>query len=87
MSAMKLAVSPVLATAIEALARSYDHVVIDVGSAAEVAVERFAALAQHAVLVTGDPANPATRAVRDRMTMAGMADVEVLPGGAQVVAA
>jgi succinoglycan biosynthesis transport protein ExoP len=82
-----LAVSPVLATAIEALARSYGHVVIDVGSAADVAVERFAALAQHAVLVTGDPANPATRAVRDRMTMAGMADVEVLPGGAQVVAA
>jgi tyrosine-protein kinase Etk/Wzc len=85
--AATFAVSPVLATAIEALARSYDHVVIDVGSAAEVAVERFAPLAQHAVLVTGDPANPATRAVRDRMTMAGMADVEVLPGGAQVVAA
>ncbi len=85
--AAALAASPMLATAIEALVRSYDHVVIDAGSAADVAVERLAPLAQHAVLVTADPANPATRAAGDRLAMAGVADVAVLAGGAEAVAA
>ena len=76
-----------LATVIEALVRSYDHVVIDVGSAADIAVERFAPLAQRAVLVAGDPANPATRAARERLMMAGFADVMLLAGGAQQAAA
>ena len=82
-----LAASPMLATVIEALVQSYNHVVIDVGSAADVAVERFAPLAQRAVLVAGDPANPATRAARDRLMMAGFADVTLLAGAAQVAAA
>lgn len=82
-----LAASPMLVTVIEALVRSYDHVVIDVGSAADVAVERFAALAQRAVLVVSDPANPATHAVAERLTTAGFANVAVLAGGARAVAA
>jgi len=82
-----LAASPMLATVIEALVRSYDHVVIDVGSAADVAVERFAPLAQRAVLVASDPANPATRAARERLLMAGFADVALLAGAGQVAAA
>jgi succinoglycan biosynthesis transport protein ExoP len=82
-----LAASPMLVTVIEALVRSYDHLVIDAGSAADVAVERFAALAPRAVLVASDPANPATRAAAERLTMAGFADVAVLAGGAQAVAA
>jgi succinoglycan biosynthesis transport protein ExoP len=82
-----LAASPMLVTVIEALVLSYDHVVIDAGSAADVAVERFAALAPRAVLVASDPANPATRAAAERLTMAGFADVAVLAGGAQAVAA
>jgi Mrp family chromosome partitioning ATPase len=82
-----LAASPMLATVIEALVRSYDHVVIDVGSAADVAVERFAPLAQRAVLVASDPANPATRAARERLMMAGFADVALLAGAGQVAAA
>lgn len=82
-----LAASPMLATVIEALVRSYDHVVIDVGSAAEVAVERFAPLATRAVLVAADPANPATRAARERLMMAGFADVSVLAGVSQAAAA
>ena len=81
-----LAASPMLATVIEALVRSYNHVVIDIGSAADVAVERFAPLAQRAVLVA-DPANPATRAARERLMMAGFADVTLLAGAAQVAAA
>ena len=44
--AAALAASPMLATVIEALVRSYNHVVIDVGSAADIQVERFAPLAQ-----------------------------------------
>jgi len=82
-----LAASPMLATVIEALVRSYNHVVIDVGSAADVAVERFAPLAQRAVLVAADPANPATRAARERLMMAGFADVTLLAGMAQTAAA
>lgn len=82
-----LAASPMLATVIEALVRSYNHVVIDIGSAADVAVERFAPLAQRAVLVAGDPANPATRAARERLMMAGFADVTLLAGMAQTAAA
>jgi uncharacterized protein involved in exopolysaccharide biosynthesis/Mrp family chromosome partitioning ATPase len=82
-----LAASPMLATVIEALVRSYDHVVLDVGSAADVAVERFAPLAARAVLVAADPAHPATRAARERLMMAGFADVTLLAGIAQAAAA
>ena len=85
--AAALAASPMLATVIEALARSYNHVVIDVGSAADVQVERFALLAQRAVLVSGDPANPATHAARERLMMAGFADVTLLAGANQAAAA
>jgi tyrosine-protein kinase Etk/Wzc len=82
-----LAASPMLATMIEALARSYDHIVIDVGSAADAMVERFVSLSPRAVLVAADPANPATRAARERLLAAGFADVMVLVGGAQAAAA
>jgi polysaccharide biosynthesis transport protein len=82
-----LAASPMLSTVIEALVQTYNHVVIDVGSAADVVVERFALLAQRAVLVASDPANPATRAARERLMMAGFADVSLLVGAAQSAAA
>jgi len=52
--AAMLSASPMLATVIEALVQSYNHVVIDVGSAADVALERFAPLAHRAVLVAAD---------------------------------
>jgi MinD-like ATPase involved in chromosome partitioning or flagellar assembly len=82
-----LSASPMLATAIEALVRSYDHVLLDVGAASEVAVERFAPLAPRAVLIAADPANPATRAVRERLVAAGFADVMLVAGGMQTAAA
>jgi uncharacterized protein involved in exopolysaccharide biosynthesis/Mrp family chromosome partitioning ATPase len=82
-----LAASPMVATVIEALMRSYDYVVIDVGAASEIAVERFAPLATRAVLVASDPANPGTRAARDRLMMAGLADVTLMAGVPQVAAA
>jgi succinoglycan biosynthesis transport protein ExoP len=82
-----LMASPMLATVIEALAQSYNHVVIDAGSAADVAVERFAPLAQRAVLVASNPADQAARAARERMAMAGFADVTLVAGAAQTAAA
>ncbi len=82
-----LAASPMLAAVIEALAQSYDHVVMDIGSAADVPVEPFAALASRAVLVTGDAAQPATHAVHNGLQMAGFANVSVCAGGAQAAAA
>ena len=82
-----LAASPVLATTIEALVRSYDHVVIDVGSAADIALERFAPLSPRAVLVAADPGNPATKAARERLMMAGFTDVTLVAGAPQEIAA
>jgi uncharacterized protein involved in exopolysaccharide biosynthesis/Mrp family chromosome partitioning ATPase len=85
--AAMLSASPMLATVVEALVRSYDHVVIDIGSAADIEVERFAPLAGHAVLVAADPANPATRAARERLVQAGFADVSLMAGAPQAAAA
>jgi Mrp family chromosome partitioning ATPase len=82
-----LASSPMLATVIEALSHSYEHVVIDMGSASDVAAERFVLLATHAMLVAADPASTVTRTVRDRLLQAGFGDVAVIAGGAQAVAA
>jgi succinoglycan biosynthesis transport protein ExoP len=82
-----LAVSPMLATMVEALVRNYDHVVIDAGSAADSAPGRFAPLAQRVVLVTAHAADASTRAARERLMMAGLDEVMMLQGGAQATAA
>jgi succinoglycan biosynthesis transport protein ExoP len=82
-----IAASPTLMTVIEALGHSYNHVVIDVGSAADVTVARLAPLATRAVLVATDAANPATKAVRERLMMAGFTDVMLLVGSVQSAAA
>jgi succinoglycan biosynthesis transport protein ExoP len=82
-----LAASPMLATVVEALERSYDHVVIDAGSAADAMAKRFAGLADRSVLVTDNPADPATRETADRLAKAGFGDVAVLMGSVQAAAA
>ncbi|MEJ2379450.1 MAG: hypothetical protein P8Y71_30045 [Pseudolabrys sp.] len=82
-----LAASPMLATVVEALTHSYDHVVIDAGAAAEAAVDRFVPLAGSVVLVAGDAADASTRAARERLMMAGVDEVTVLQGGARAAAA
>ena len=82
-----LAASPMLATVIAALAQSYNHVVLDVGSAADVAVERFAPLAHRVALVAADPADRPARAAREKLAQAGYADVTLLAGAAQSAAA
>lgn len=64
-----------LAIAVDALARTYDHVVIDAGALPQVAVERFVRLAPHAVLVATDMPDDAAQATRTRLMAAGFADV------------
>ncbi len=76
-----------LAKAVEALVRSYDHVVIDLGAAANIAAERFAPLAGRALLVSADPGKPATRAVRERLLLAGFSDLSLLGGVPEAAAA
>ncbi len=85
--ALALAASPMLATTVEALTHSYDYVVLDIGSAADIAVEEFVPFATRAVLVAADPANPATRAARERLMKGGFAEVMLLAGTPQVAAA
>ncbi len=82
-----LASSPMLPTVIEALAHSYDHVVIDTGAASDAAASQFAPLAARAMLVAADPVSVVTRTVRERLLQAGFSDVLVIAGGAQAVAA
>ena len=68
-----------LSTVIEALVQTYNHVVLDIGSAADVAVERFAPLAQRAVLVAADPALVVQRAeIVRRVPPPGRAPIDAL---------
>ena len=71
---------------LEALARSYDHVIIDAGAVTEAAVERLVRLAPRAVLVTSEAGALATKAGRERLAGAGYADIAVFDG-APVIAA
>jgi len=69
-----------LSIAIEALARAYDHMIVDAGAVSEVGLARFVRLAPKAVLVAADPDNAAARAAQERLREAGFADVTVLVG-------
>jgi len=67
--------SPRLIVTLEALARNYDHVIIDGGALAEAVPEFFARMAPCAVLVATDIDNAATKNARDQLIAAGFADV------------
>jgi Mrp family chromosome partitioning ATPase len=82
-----LAASQMLPGAIEALAQSYDHIVLDVGAVTDVPPEYFTPLAGRAVLVAPDAAAVAGRSARDRLLSSGFTDVSVLVGGAEAAAA
>jgi tyrosine-protein kinase Etk/Wzc len=75
-----LLAAPGMVTNFNALARSYDHLVIDAGDAAGLEIERIAEIAPHAVLVTDTLANSATSAARERLLAAGFGDVRILVG-------
>jgi len=73
--------SPGMATNFDALARSYDHVVIDAGPIGGPEIDRLAEIAPHAVLIADSLASAATAAARDVLTAAGFGDVTLLVGG------
>jgi Mrp family chromosome partitioning ATPase len=69
-----------LESTFEALARSYDHVVVDAGTVAGVALDRVAQIAPRALLVADALTSSATMSARERLRMAGYGDVTVLLG-------
>jgi uncharacterized protein involved in exopolysaccharide biosynthesis/Mrp family chromosome partitioning ATPase len=69
-----------LTIAIDALSRTYDHVVINAGPARELASERIARLAPCALLVATGIAVADVEALRDQLASAGFGDVAVFTG-------
>lgn len=74
--------SPRLTITLEALARAYDHLVIDGGAMSESPVAFFAGIAPRAVLVAKDLAAPATQDARAQLAAAGFSEVVSIQGGA-----
>ena len=77
--AASLISSPRLAITLEALARSYDHVVINAGALPDGPAEAIAELAPQAVLVADALDDPSTAAAQARLVAAGCSAVSVLP--------
>jgi polysaccharide biosynthesis transport protein len=71
--------SPRLVITIEALARSYDHVVINAGALPDIPVEAIAALAPQALLVADMRDETITKSAQARLLAAGCSTVSVLP--------
>jgi Mrp family chromosome partitioning ATPase len=69
-----------LAGAIDALSRTYDHVIIDAGAAPGVPADRIARLAPCAVMVAGGVAAASADAVRAHLAAAGFEDIAVFNG-------
>jgi uncharacterized protein involved in exopolysaccharide biosynthesis/Mrp family chromosome partitioning ATPase len=67
-----------LSITLEALARSYDYVVIDGGALRNAPTERIALFAPRAVLVADELDDPATVSAHDALLAAGFANVSVL---------
>lgn len=84
---INLLASSELVSVIEALARSYDHVVIDAGAATETPLEYLLPLSTQVVLVAADAGSPETRALQERAASAGFANVTMMLGGARAEAA
>jgi polysaccharide biosynthesis transport protein len=74
--------APRLAITLEALARSYDYLIIDASTLPEIAAERFAAVAPHAVLIPTDADDPLSIRARARLLRAGFAQVSTVAGEA-----
>jgi dihydroxyacetone kinase-like predicted kinase len=79
--------SPQLVTVLDALASTYEHVVIDAGALSEVPLARLSQLAACAVLVAGDAADPSAADGRRQLMSAGFAEVAVLLNTSNVLGA
>ncbi|HEX4409853.1 MAG TPA: exopolysaccharide transport family protein [Xanthobacteraceae bacterium] len=80
MDRIELLALPGMVLSFSALARSYDHVVIDAGDVAGPEIERIAEVAPHAVLVADAVGNPVTTAARERLVANGFSDVRIFVG-------
>lgn len=76
-----------IGTMMEALARNYEHVVIDAGAAPEAASERLSRIVRHAVLVVGDEAAPATATARERLAASGFGEIALIEAPASATPA
>jgi succinoglycan biosynthesis transport protein ExoP len=65
-------------TSFDALAQSYDHVVVDAGLVSGTGIDRIAEIAPHAVVVAETAASAAS--ARDRLLAGGIVDVTTLVG-------
>ena len=72
--------SPRLVITVEALARSYDYVVINAGTLPDIPLEAIAALAPQAVLVADTPNDPISAAAQEHLLAAGFSAVNMLQG-------
>jgi polysaccharide biosynthesis transport protein len=63
-----------------ALARSYEHVIVDAGPVDGPEIGRIAEIAPHTILVTDTLSNAATSAARERLLASGFSDVRILVG-------
>jgi Chain length determinant protein len=72
--------APGMVTKFSALARSYDHIIVDAGFVAGPKVERIAEIAPHAVLVTDTLSNAATASAREHLLASGFGDVGIFVG-------
>jgi uncharacterized protein involved in exopolysaccharide biosynthesis/Mrp family chromosome partitioning ATPase len=72
--------SPRLVITVEALARSYDHVVINAGTLPDLPLEAIAVLAPQAVLVADTPDDPISAAAQEHLLAAGFSAVNMLQG-------
>jgi Mrp family chromosome partitioning ATPase len=70
--------APGLATSFAALARSYDHVVVDAGAVGGPEMEAVGEIAPHAMLVVEAPGHGATVSAHDNLLDAGFDEVTVL---------
>jgi polysaccharide biosynthesis transport protein len=73
--------SPRIAPSFEALARSYDYVVVDAGAAEGVDLEAIGDVAPQAVLLADKQMNAVTDAARERLAAADFESVTVLASG------
>ncbi len=72
--------SPGMTTNFDALARSYDHVVVDAGTIAGAALEAVGEIAPHAVLDVGTLEKSAAASACERLLAAGFDDVTAVAG-------
>jgi len=70
--------TPRLSITLEALAQSYDYLIIDASTLPEMAAERFASVAPRAVLMETESDDPLTVRAREELLRAGFAHVSML---------